>query len=91
GAVAGTLATTINRAGGAIAASDTTWEGRQIRYAIALTQRFKSAVDVAAKDAKSVIRAATGSPALNVRLSLAKLRAAQRRYANRPVPAGLAR
>ena len=91
GAVAGTLATTINRAGGAILAKDTAWEGRQIRYAIRLTQSFKTDIAAALKDARSLRRAAKTSPALTARLSAAMLRATQRKYRNRSVPGGVAK
>lgn len=90
-AVAGTLATTINRAGGSILAQDTAWEGRQIRYAIRLTQSFKTDIAAALKDARSLRRAAKSSPAFTARLSAAMLRATQRKYRNRSLPGGVAK
>ena len=90
-AVAGTMARTIDRAGGAIAAADTKWEGRQIRYAIALANTFKADVTTVSKDARSLSRSAKGSAALTGRLPIAKLRALQQAVAKHGVPARLVR
>ena len=90
-AVAGTMATTIDRAGGAIAAANPEWEGRQIRYAIALANTFKADVTTLSKDARSLSRSAKGSSALTGRLPIAKLRALQQAVAKHGVPARLVR